>query len=80
LPLPGVGDTGLETIPDSSGKTQVSTQAVQKAVQVVQLPPGLASVVRHWPSLPLHSRRIIVGMARKAAERIEGASPMGAKP
>lgn len=74
-----VGDTGLETIPDSSGKTQVSTQAVQKAVQVVQLPPGLASVVRHWPSLPLHSRRIIVGMARKAAERIEGGSPMGAK-
>jgi len=33
--------------------------------------PGLALVVVHWRSLPLHSRRIIVGMARKAAERIE---------
>jgi hypothetical protein len=34
--------------------------------------PGLAVVVAHWADLPLHSRRIIVGMARKAAERIAG--------
>jgi hypothetical protein len=54
----------------SSGKTPVSTQAVQKAVQV-ELPPGLASLVRSWATLPLHSRRIIVGMARKAGCDIE---------
>jgi hypothetical protein len=33
--------------------------------------PGLALVVANWPSLSLHSRRIIVGMARKAAGCIE---------
>jgi hypothetical protein len=36
--------------------------------------PDLALVIARWPDLPLHSRRIIVGMARKAAERIAGAA------
>lgn len=74
-----MGVTELESVTDSSEKTQVSTQAVQKAVQVVQLPPGLATVVRHWPNLDLHSRRIIVGMARRAAERVEVGGVIEAK-
>jgi hypothetical protein len=40
--------------------------------------PDLALVVAHWSDLPLHSRRIIVGMARKAAERAEAVGGSGA--
>ncbi len=33
--------------------------------------PDLAIIISYWPSLSLHSRRIMVGMARKAAGRAE---------
>jgi hypothetical protein len=61
-----MGDTGPESIADSSGKTQDSATG---GTESGTLDEDLLMIVEAWPSLPLHSRRIIIGMARKAIEK-----------
>lgn len=58
-----MGDAGPVTSSESSEKTQVSpTRGAKNGAP----DPGLVIVLEAWPLLPLHSRRIIVGMARNA--------------
>ena len=84
-----VGVTELESVSNSSGKTLeasesgaesgalLSESGAESGALLSISDPGLALVVVKWPDLPLHSRRIIVGMARKAAERVEAARTCG---
>jgi hypothetical protein len=64
----GVGDTGLETIFNSAGKTQDSQKRGTESGTLGTLDRKLAKVIRAWPHLNPHCRAIIVGMARKAAK------------
>jgi len=67
LPLIGVGDTGPATQTESSGKTLVAS--IGGAESGALTDHNLALVIANWTKLPIHSQRIIVGMARKALER-----------
>jgi hypothetical protein len=65
-----VAEAGVELSAKSPGKLQVSPQSGAESGALLTIcDPGLALVVAHWPNLPVHSRRTIVGMARKAAAK-----------
>ena len=60
-----MGDTGLETISNSTGKTQVSPKRGTINGTLGVLDRKLATVIRAWPHLDRHRQAIIAGMARK---------------
>jgi hypothetical protein len=64
-----VGDTEFET-PIESRKTRIASTGGAESGAPLQgyFDPNIAAVVQAWPHLPLNSRRIIVGMARKAID------------
>jgi hypothetical protein len=63
-------DTGLELFSKSPTKKQELAESV--AESYAHLAPSdadVALIVAHWPDLPPHSKAIILGMVRKAADR-----------
>jgi hypothetical protein len=56
----GMGDTGTETTPKSSGKTTVASTVGAESGALLQdyRDPNVAIVVQAWPNLSLHTREL----------------------
>jgi hypothetical protein len=63
-----LGDTGLALTAKSSGKSLLSSGGAAESAAV---DAELSIVIGAWQLFAPHSRSIIVGMSRKAAEKAE---------
>jgi hypothetical protein len=61
-----VGDTGLAPAAKSSGNSLLSSSGAAESAAV---DAEFAIVIGAWPLLTAHSKSIIIGIARKSANR-----------